>query len=187
MRARQTKRKTVSKTISTPTSARIQRQQRLYASVPSQTVSLEHRIDAGDSSPPIPVVDCQCPHCLYKMDCDQVEDGFLTRVNDFTTQCPQCKKRFETSGTIYLSGKIERFVWLCYSQTKNELSVWAKNHDLFIAYLVDKLLEERPELAWNSYRHCYNNKTCGECGQIVKVTVVDAVHQMLNKNKKIKN
>jgi len=185
MSARQkTKRKTVSKTYKTSISASISRQQRLFASIPSQSVSLKHRLAEAldENSPPVPFINCQCPYCSCELTSDEVEDGFLDQVDDYTTQCPSCKKRFETSGTIYLSGKIERFVWLCFKQTQNELTVWAKNHDLFISRLVDELLDERPELAWNAYRHCYNDrKTCKECNQYVLPTIVGAVHTILNK------
>ncbi len=179
--ATKSKRQKVTVVSKTKISVQITKQQRLYASIPGQTVTLKRRIAAalGGGNPPQPIIYCVCPECFEEMNEEEVEEGFTDNVGDFTTQCPCCGTRFETSGTINLNGRIERFVLLCESQTQNELKHWAKAHDLFIDYLVDKLLKERPELAWNAYRHCKGHEPCGECGHRVEMNVTEAVREML--------
>ena len=124
---------------------------------------------------------------------DDVEKGFDNLPDDFTTQCPTCGERFETSGIIDIDGKMERFVWLCHSQTKEQLSLWLNENKDYMPSskdeLVEYLLEDRPELVWNSYRHYNGNKKCGECGQDTEITVVNAVWKMLSQEnrKKIRN
>ena len=63
-----------------------------------------------------------CPNCNRKLTEDEIRDGWTTNPIDFTTQCPDCKTRFEASLLLTLKGKnVGTHTYLCEAQLFAEL------------------------------------------------------------------
>ncbi|MEK7641370.1 MAG: hypothetical protein AAB365_00065 [Patescibacteria group bacterium] len=61
-----------------------------------------------------------CPKCSTGLQIAEIVLGFKTDVNDFTTQCPKCKVRFEPTNLLsFQTGREVGFY--CNPQTRNQL------------------------------------------------------------------
>lgn len=114
------------------------------------TVSLSQReFIFTNGSVPCPDNNVKCPKCEHSLTIKEVNDGFLMDEYDFTTECPNCSKRFISTSSF--GG--DHVVWLCESQTKAAFSDWSEENDHIFFDLV-----KRPEIIYNIHRYAVKEK-----------------------------
>lgn len=141
--------KVIAKTARKAVAQKLRAQMDMFASVALNTIP--HPDDNGDLIDDIAIF---CPRCSFGMTVQQVQDGFTNDVLDYSTCCPDCKHRFETS--FAFEGNDNRFVWLCPDQTRDQYDLWiSERPDLDLDEIIERLIVDRPEIAFNAYRYSH--------------------------------
>ncbi len=95
-----------------------------------------------------------CPDCGYRMDEDEIRAGWRDDPRDYTTECPECGRRFISSliAENQTSGQIDRFQYLCKIQLFDQLrQVLARSNRRVLGGIY--LHTHHPELLFNMIRH----------------------------------
>jgi hypothetical protein len=143
--------------------ARLREQQDAYLSFTEVTpMSFVINVSVPGGPPPSfqEELDVYCPRCRFALSEEQVVAGFEDSVLAYTTQCPECKHRFETSFAFEHeeSGAQARFVWLCPQQTRDQYALWYGDRKKQLEGMdaneeMDTLIVDRPEVAFNAFKY----------------------------------
>ncbi len=86
-----------------------------------------------------------CIKCQHTLSITEIVIGFKTDVNDFTTQCPRCKQRFEPTNLVDQRTGKEHGFW-CRDQTLDRLPGME-------VLKVEEFREQHPEVYFSAIFH----------------------------------
>jgi hypothetical protein len=86
-----------------------------------------------------------CINCYHELTVAEIVIGFKADVNDFTTQCPKCRKRFEATNLLDRRTGAETRFW-CGEQTLERLPGLEKLE-------VEQIKEQHPHIYFSAIFH----------------------------------